>query len=293
MSLPSTNISLSNIAAMFSPGKAPPFYLSDYYKGGTYVSVTDTNPNNIATSGTLSFGNFRGAQKASAAVDLTSNRATYLDALTGYTNGTNTWTSKDGTPSYTIYNRGTGTTNGNVQFNGSSTYALTAALPGITPGAFITTGLTMIAYYYRNGNPSSATYNDSSALLLNVYRSSTSFWDTYMFFENYVIFSNQAQNDTMLLRPNTTISSTGWQFRAYTVDTTGATCTAYYNGNFDGSKTLATGVLARNGAICIGRNNRDPANYLNGVLKVFYIFTRTLNSSEISQIYSDIRAAYP
>lgn len=63
--LPLQDISLSNIASVFSPEKSVPHSMSEYYMNGTNVKETDTNPNIIPSSGAISFGNFRGASKAS------------------------------------------------------------------------------------------------------------------------------------------------------------------------------------------------------------------------------------
>lgn len=57
-------ISLSQVQTEF--GGANPVSLSEYYEGGAYVTSSDTQPNNIPTSGTISLWQFYGAAKNAA-----------------------------------------------------------------------------------------------------------------------------------------------------------------------------------------------------------------------------------
>lgn len=72
MTLPSSGaLSLSQIQTEF--GGANPISLSEYYKGGVYVSGSNGNP--IPTSGTISFSQFYGA----TAIDVTPNNVIWGD----------------------------------------------------------------------------------------------------------------------------------------------------------------------------------------------------------------------
>jgi hypothetical protein len=62
MALPSSgSLTLSQIQAEFGRGGSNPISLSEYYRGGSYVSNIAAN-NNIPTSGTISISNFYGGQ---------------------------------------------------------------------------------------------------------------------------------------------------------------------------------------------------------------------------------------
>jgi hypothetical protein len=52
-------IYLSNLQTEF--GGANPIYMSEYYKGGTYVNAQATNPNGIPTSGAIDLQDFYGS----------------------------------------------------------------------------------------------------------------------------------------------------------------------------------------------------------------------------------------
>lgn len=71
--LPSTEVKLSQIASTFAPGKAAPHRFSEFYKGGTYVAVTDTNPFVVPATGVIGIGNFRSAAKYIAPVNKSVN----------------------------------------------------------------------------------------------------------------------------------------------------------------------------------------------------------------------------
>jgi hypothetical protein len=71
MALPSSGpLSLTNIQTEF--GGSNPISLSEYYRGGSYVTTNNTN---VPTSGVISFSNFYGAVKQFAVV-ISSNLAT-------------------------------------------------------------------------------------------------------------------------------------------------------------------------------------------------------------------------
>lgn len=65
MPLPSAPASLSLGQIQTEFGGSNPISLSEYYKGGSFVTTSDTAPN-VPTSGQISMSNFRGAAKVSA-----------------------------------------------------------------------------------------------------------------------------------------------------------------------------------------------------------------------------------
>lgn len=87
--LPLQEISLSNIASAFSPGKNVPHSLSDYYMNGAYVKETDSNPNIIPSIGAISLGNFRGASKSTGS-SIPSTTVAYYDIRNASYPGTGT-----------------------------------------------------------------------------------------------------------------------------------------------------------------------------------------------------------
>lgn len=90
--LPTTNLALSSIVNMFSPGQSAPYSWGNYYEGGPYVNVNDLQPNNIPINGQMGFGVFRSAFKVNSYSPFMWFRAS---DLTGLAHGTqiSTWSS--------------------------------------------------------------------------------------------------------------------------------------------------------------------------------------------------------
>lgn len=114
-------------------GGSNPISLSEYYKGGSFVSAGATDPNTIPTSGTITIGDFRGASQALPTVTISAVRSTTSvnegsaftfsasasTAITGTVDFTLTGSATDGSD-YNTSGASTGTT-GSFTFSNSTT----------------------------------------------------------------------------------------------------------------------------------------------------------------------------
>ena len=218
-----------------------------------------------------------------------SNMLSYIDTTKSscYSYGSNIVSSiYPSNMKYSICNIGTLsniTTNGvitsNLSFNGTNTYLFSPNYINTFTG-----DLTMICQYYRLGNASGGSPGQGALLCLN--RDSTNYIDCGIFFENSLLTIDKYNTTRMSFTPNTTISGTGWNFRAFSITSSGTNAKAYYNGLPDGSSTITTGGSFKNNAICIGKNYRDNANELNGLMQLHLVYNKVLSDSDILSIYN-------
>lgn len=183
--LPQTNVSMSNIASMFSSGKQAPFHMSNYYKGQQYVTSNDTNPNVIPLNNAISIGNFRGALKGALTAPPISDYAFWLDANDASTftfSGANvaTWVDKVASRSMSVLT-GTMTRGTSSAFGGKNVVTFANGTMRTLLNTTTWDLANISVFYVFKPSESSATggYNGSSQMgLWSIYKTSTNSIDT-------------------------------------------------------------------------------------------------------------------
>jgi len=149
MPLPTSGaITLAQIQAEF--GGANPISLSEYYKGGAYVSVSDTAPN-VPSSGTISMSHFLGAAKAAV-----------VGQVAYPASGIFSWIVPTGVTSICAVAIGCGGGNSNQSGGGGSLSYVNNI--SVTPGESLTV---TVGTPTASGTPASSSIKRGATVLLN------------------------------------------------------------------------------------------------------------------------------
>lgn len=190
-----------NIVNTFAPGKAAVHRISQFYKGGTYVSASDAGVANIPTAGTIAFAGFRGAGKASSNTYYSPRmwlRASDLSSL-AHDATVATWTGNNSTHTATGY-----TTSG-------STLPLFKKTTETYPFVRLGTGIT---------NNYSGNHFDFGAQTFNIATNAGftcvanfRFYGTASAWERLICFGRGANNDNVVVTRWDATTSSGLSYR--------------------------------------------------------------------------------
>lgn len=201
----------------------------------------------------------------------------YLDAsrTDSYSGTGTTWTDLSGCGNNMTLTNCT-FVNNTIRFNGSTSFALRSVY-NLPPRS----EMTLIAWVFVRGNYSGrlATISRNSGNASNAFA-----WGIDTFFD----FGSSAG---FTVQPNARVLTPGWYQMCF-VKTNGIYGTFYLNGSPNGTFNALQNVTYNTNEFCIGKDNRDNNNFLNGDIAMYMVCNYGMSSLEIQQNFNENQSRF-